>query len=168
MIDFLKTLNASDWIAGISFLLSLLLAVDKLFSYRARTQIQKIEFVYPHNANFYIHLYITNKSSRTIGIYDMKIKDTRLIKHSHDFKPSNSLPYGNIQTSMFPININPWEQREILAEFVYETKDENEHIVGPSQGDKITIKIQTNRGIVSKETVLPMIPKEQGKALEEW
>lgn len=108
------------------------------------------------NISFYMHFYVTNKSSRVLSVYNMKLKSFHLNKHHHRFVHVNKDPDRDVWTSEFPVNIGPWEQREILVEMVFDKdkkqlKDELEKsnlITLQTNRKDINLKIDTKTNII--------------------
>ncbi|WP_125764481.1 hypothetical protein [Companilactobacillus hulinensis] len=164
-ITFLKDVPPATYVSLLSLLISFSLALEKWFSYRTKIDIKQVQIVQLSDISFFIHFYITNKSSRTLGIYNLTLNAFRLNKHYHNFSRTNTDKDTNVWTSAFPININPWEQREILIEFV--NKDDKHHIKDLLVKDAV-VHIETNRKNSSFEINLKSGSIELKQALKEW
>ncbi|WP_334328414.1 hypothetical protein [Companilactobacillus sp. HBUAS59699] len=162
---FLKNLPPATWISLLSLLISFSLAFEKWFSYRTKVDIKQVQIVQLSNISFFIHFYITNQSSRTLGIYNITLNSFRFNKHHHRFSNIISDPDRSVWTSYFPINISPWEQQDVLIEFV--NKDDTQSIKNLLK-ENGTVKIKTNRKDSSFEINLESDSIELKQAMKEW
>ncbi|APX72690.1 hypothetical protein M5C72_06155 [Companilactobacillus allii] len=164
-ITFLKDVPLATYVSLLSLLISFSLALEKWFSYRTKIDIKQVQIVQLSDISFFMHFYITNKSSRTLGIYDLVLNSFRFNKHHHRFSKIIKDPDRNVWTSAFPVNVSPWEQQEILIEFV--NKDNEQHIKDLLNKDGL-VQIKTNRKAASFKIDLKSDSIKLRQAMKEW
>lgn len=165
IIKFLQNISPAVWISSISLLISSSLAIERWLSYKTNAEILMVQITDLSNISFYMHFYVTNKSSRVLSVYNLKLNSFHLNKHHHRFIRVDKDPDRDVWTSTFPINIGPWEQREFLIEMILD-KDKKQLMDELTKNNVITL--QTNRKDLNLEIDLKTNIIELKQATKEW